>query len=45
MGLEGLGFEFGMELAAEEPRVFGGFDNFYVIFVWGAAGDLEAGAG
>src|ERR1700722_8168422 len=28
MRLEGLGFEFRVELAAEEPRMIGGFDNF-----------------
>jgi len=29
--LEGLGFEFGVELAAEEPRVVRGFDDFDVV--------------
>ena len=45
MRLERLGFEFGVELAAEEPGVVWGFDDFDVVFVWGAAGDLKAGAG
>ena len=45
MRLEGLGLEFGVELAAEEPGVIGGFDDFDVIFVGGAAGDAEAGVG
>ena len=40
-----LGFEFRMELAADEPRVVGGFDNFYVNAVRSASGDAEAGAG
>ena len=39
MRFERLGFEFGVELAAEEPGVIGGFDDFDVIFVGGAAGD------
>ncbi len=45
MGFERLGFEFGMELATEEPGVLGGFDDFDVIFVGSAAGDAEAGVG
>src|SRR5690242_13675944 len=44
MGLERLRLEFGMELAAEKPGVLGGFDDFDVILVGGAAGDFEAGA-
>ena len=44
MRLEGFGFEFGVELAAQEPRVIGGFDNFDVVFVGSAAGDAQAGA-
>src|ERR1700751_4556842 len=32
-----------MELAAQEPGVVGGFDDFDVVLVGGAAGDLEAG--
>ena len=40
-----FGFEFGVELAAEEPRVVGSFDDFDVHTVWGASGDAEAGAG
>ena len=39
MGLERLGFEFGMELAAEKPGMVRHFDNFNVIFVGGAAGN------
>ena len=42
---QGLGFEFGMELAAYEPRVVGGFDDFDVHAVGCASGDAEAGAG
>ena len=42
---QGFGFEFGVELAAYEPRVVGGFDNFYVDAVGGASGDAETGAG
>src|SRR5258708_36071413 len=45
MRLVRFGLEFGMELASEEPGVVGGFDYFYIIFIGGAAGDLEAGAG
>ncbi len=41
---EGLGFEFGMELAAEEPWMVGGFDDFDVVFVGSAAGDAKARA-
>jgi len=37
--LEGLGFEFGVELAAEEPRVVRGFDDFDVVVVGSTAGD------
>ena len=40
---ERLGFEFGMELAAEKPGVFGRLDDFDVISVGRAAGDAEAG--
>ena len=43
MRFEGLGFEFGVELAAEKPGVIGGFDNFDIIFVGRAAGDAQAG--
>ena len=32
---QGFGFEFGMELAAYEPGVIGGFDYFYVDAVSG----------
>lgn len=39
-----FGFEFGMELAAYEPGVVGGFDYLYVNSVGGASGDAEAGA-
>ena len=43
---QGLGFELGVELAAEKPGVlFGGeLDNFDVGGVWGGAGEAEAGA-
>ncbi len=44
MRLEWLGFEFGMELAAQEPWMVGRFDDFNVIFVGSAAGDAEARA-
>src|SRR5690348_13270682 len=43
MGLERLGLEFGMELAAEEPWVLGRLNDFDVIFVGRAAGDFQAG--
>ena len=39
MRLERLGFEFGVELAAEEPGVVRGFDNFDVVVVGSATGD------
>ena len=42
---QGLGFEFGVELTAEEPGVVGGFDDFDVDAVGSASGDAEAGAG
>jgi len=45
MRSQGLGLEFGMELAAYEPRVVGGFDDFDVDAVGGASGDAEASAG
>jgi hypothetical protein len=45
MRFEGLGFEFGVELAAEEPRVVRGFDDFDVVVVGSAAGDTESGGG
>jgi len=45
MRLEGLGLEFGVELAAQEPRVIGSFDDFDVGSVGRGAGDVEAGAG
>ena len=45
MRFERLGFEFGVELAAEEPWMVGRFDDLDVIFVGSAAGDAEAGAG
>src|SRR6202166_567033 len=44
MRLERLGFEFGVELAAEEPGVIGSFDNFDVVFVGCAAGYAQARA-
>src|SRR5260370_40943279 len=40
--LQRLGFEFWMELAAEEPRVVRGLDNFHVILVGRAAGDAQS---
>ncbi len=43
-GSRGLDLNSGMELAAEEPGVAGGLNNFDVIFVGGAAGDAQAGA-
>jgi len=39
-----LGFEFGMELAAQEPGMVRGFDYFYVDAVRCASSDAEAGA-
>ena len=41
MRFEGLGLEFGVELAAQEPRVIGSFDDFDVVFVGGAASDSK----
>jgi len=41
MRLQGLGLEFGVELAAEEPGMLRGFDDLDVIFVGGAAGDQQ----
>jgi len=43
--LERLGLELGVKLAAEKPRMLGGFDDLDVIFVGGAAGDEQAGVG
>src|SRR5215470_1159246 len=43
MRFERLGLEFRMELAAEEPRMFGRFDDLDVVLVWGAPGNLEPG--
>ena len=45
MRFERLGFEFRMELAAEEPRMVRSFDDLDVVFVGSAAGDAEAGGG
>ena len=42
MGLERLGFEFGVELAAEKPGVVRHFHNFNVVFVGSASGNSEA---
>src|SRR5208282_1434900 len=42
MRLERGGLEFGMELAAEEPRVVGVFDDFHVHAVGRAPGDAES---
>ena len=39
-----LGLKFRMELAAEEPRMVGGFDNLYVNTIGRAPGDAKAGA-
>src|SRR5271156_6885603 len=44
MRSQGFGFEFGVELAAYEPRMIRSFDYFYVDAVGGAAGDAESGA-
>ena len=43
MRFEGLGFEFGVELAAEKPWMLGRLDDLDVIFVGRAAGDEQAG--
>src|SRR5260370_36318625 len=43
MRFERLGFEFRVELAAEEPRVVGGLDDFDVIFVRSASSDAQPG--
>src|SRR4029077_8611533 len=40
--LERPGFEFGMELATQEPRVLGGFDDFDVVFVRRTTGDAQS---
>ena len=45
VGLEWFGFEFGVELAAEEEGVGGDLDDFDVGGVGGGAGDAEACAG
>ena len=45
MGLEGLGLELGMELAAQKEGVAGNLDDFDVGGVGGGAGDVQAGAG
>ena len=45
MRLEGLGFEFGMELAAEEVGVAGNLDDLDVGRVGRGAADAQAGAG
>ena len=45
VGLEGLGFELGVELAAEEVGVAGDLDDFDVGLVGSGAGDAQAGAG
>ena len=39
-----LRFEFGMELAADKPRVVRRFDDFDVNAVGSASGDAESGA-
>src|SRR5215469_2983618 len=43
MGLHGLGFEFGVELAAEVPGVVGGLADLHVGAVRSFAGDAKAG--
>src|SRR5271167_1216443 len=45
VGLEGLGFELGVELAADEEWVGGDLDDFDVSGVGGCAGEAEAAAG
>src|SRR5579875_162893 len=45
VGREGLGLEFGMKLAADEPGMVGNFDDFDVHAVGSFAGDAEAGSG
>src|SRR5258708_8190453 len=40
--LQRLGFEFWMELAAEEPRVVRGLDNLDVIFIRRAPSDAQS---
>ncbi len=45
VGLQGLGFEFGVELAAEEEGVGRDLDDLDVGGVGGGAGDAEASAG
>src|SRR5690349_11627479 len=42
MRLERLGLEFGMELAAQKPRMLRGLDNLHVIFVWSTPGNFES---
>lgn len=39
VGFERFGFELGVELAAEKPRMIGGFDNLDVVFVGSTTGD------
>jgi len=43
--LGGFGFELGVELAAEDPRVVWGFDDFDLVVVGSTAGDAESGGG
>jgi hypothetical protein len=45
VGLERLGFEFGVELAGEEEGVGRNLDDLYVGGVGGGAGEAEACAG
>ena len=45
VGLEGLGFEFGVELAAEEVGMAGDLDDLDVGLVGRGARDAQAGAG
>ena len=45
VGLQRFGFEFGVELAAEEEGVGGDFYDFDVGGVGGGAGDAQASAG
>ena len=44
MRLERLRFEFGMELAAEEPGMVGSLEDFDVSVVGSVAGDAQARA-
>src|SRR5579863_4294172 len=45
MRFERLGFEFRVELAAEEPWMVRSFDDLNIVFVGGTAGDAETSGG